>query len=423
MSKLIFTLISGFLLISSSMFAQVGIGTLNPNSSAVLDLTSQNQGFLLPRLSTGERDLINNPATGLMIYNNSNSEIQVNIGTPEIPIWVSMNENTSTNIFSITDEGDLSTNATAHELIPGMELTPPAGTYLVFFNGQFGLLASVPISTQQGVIDLGVAYDELMDIPATNTTHPAIFGNDEILMPGVYDVAGATSLAGTLFMNGGGDSTSVFIIRSGGALNSGAGTTVVLSNGARARNIYWISEGALGLGANTIMKGTLIAHNAAISAAAGSNLEGRMFSTTGAVSFGPGTAYVPAGNSYVVLGVLSTFVMFTSSGAVANTEPSYITGDVGTNLGAITGFEQLNGNVYGPGANPSPVNNTLVTFSVYLNGELLANSSRTTDINTSVISLQALANVGEGESLDIRWHVDTGGVVIGNRILSLVKSN
>lgn len=171
------------------------------------------------------------------------------------------------------------------------------------------------------------------------------------------------------------------------------------------------------------MKGTLIAHNAAISAAAGSNLEGRMFSTTGAVSFGPGTAYIPSGSSYINLGVLSTFVMFTSSGAVGNTEPSYITGDVGTNLGAITGFDQLNGNVYGPGANPSPVNNTLVTFSVYANDVLIANSSRTTDINTSIISLQAMATIANGQSIDIRWNVDTGGVVIGNRILSLIKAN
>jgi hypothetical protein len=60
---------------------------------------------------------------------------------------------------------------------------------------------------------------------------------------------------------------------------------------------------------------------------------------------------------------------------------------------------------------------------VYQNGVLVANSSRTTDINTSVIALQALATVISGEPIDIRWHVDAGGVVLGDRILSLINAN
>jgi hypothetical protein len=49
----------------------VGIGTAVPNSSSVLEIASNNQGFLMPRLSTPERDAIINPATGLMIYNST----------------------------------------------------------------------------------------------------------------------------------------------------------------------------------------------------------------------------------------------------------------------------------------------------------------------------------------------------------------
>ena len=54
---------------------------------------------------------------------------------------------------------------------------------------------------------------------------------------------------------------------------------------------------------------------------------------------------------------------------------------------------------------------------------LVPNSSRTAHINTSVISLQSMVTIGEEEPVDIRWHVDTGGVVIGNRILSMIKAN
>lgn len=44
-----------------------------PDPSAVLDLQSQEQGLLLPRMSTAERDAINSPAPGLMIYNTDDS--------------------------------------------------------------------------------------------------------------------------------------------------------------------------------------------------------------------------------------------------------------------------------------------------------------------------------------------------------------
>ena len=47
----------------------VGIGTNNPNNSAILDLTSTTLGLLMPRMTEAERDLIGTPATGLMVYN------------------------------------------------------------------------------------------------------------------------------------------------------------------------------------------------------------------------------------------------------------------------------------------------------------------------------------------------------------------
>lgn len=54
---------------SSLSFAQVGIGTVTPDQSSVLDVTSTTQGFLPPRLTTLQRDAIVTPAEGLTIYN------------------------------------------------------------------------------------------------------------------------------------------------------------------------------------------------------------------------------------------------------------------------------------------------------------------------------------------------------------------
>ena len=45
-----------------------GIGTIDPNNSSLLDMTSTTQGVLVPRMTKAQRDAIVSPATGLLIY-------------------------------------------------------------------------------------------------------------------------------------------------------------------------------------------------------------------------------------------------------------------------------------------------------------------------------------------------------------------
>ena len=47
----------------------VGIGTTTPNASAALDISSTDKGFLLPRMTTAQRNTIVSPAVGLQIFN------------------------------------------------------------------------------------------------------------------------------------------------------------------------------------------------------------------------------------------------------------------------------------------------------------------------------------------------------------------
>ncbi len=46
----------------------IGIGTLTPNPSAVLDIESTSKGLLIPRMTSAQRNDIANPATGLHVF-------------------------------------------------------------------------------------------------------------------------------------------------------------------------------------------------------------------------------------------------------------------------------------------------------------------------------------------------------------------
>lgn len=64
---IVFVIIASF----QSIFAQnVGINSTGnaPDPSAMLDVSSSNSGILIPRLSQTQRNAIDDPATGLMIY-------------------------------------------------------------------------------------------------------------------------------------------------------------------------------------------------------------------------------------------------------------------------------------------------------------------------------------------------------------------
>ena len=61
----------GLLCFSMQAIAQkdnVGIGTLQPDRSAVLEIQSPNKGLLIPRMSVSQRNAIPQPANGLLVY-------------------------------------------------------------------------------------------------------------------------------------------------------------------------------------------------------------------------------------------------------------------------------------------------------------------------------------------------------------------
>lgn len=85
----IFDVTAGATRIAIDPSGRIGMGTNNPEDSALLDLTSTTLGFLPPRMTTGQRDLVAAPVAGLTIYNTTDGLYQFFNGT----IWADVGSN------------------------------------------------------------------------------------------------------------------------------------------------------------------------------------------------------------------------------------------------------------------------------------------------------------------------------------------
>lgn len=417
-----------FFLLSGVVSAQIGLGTTTPDHSALLELNSNSKGFLPPRMTLSERNLIVTPANGLLIYNMETAAFNFYDGTGWKNISPAIVGANSVS-FSAEAATTVTTMSKNDVVIPGMTVSPGAGKYTVAFNGQYN---SAPYNydvniTHQSALDLKEMYANLVAVPTTVSGHGSVFGNGEVLTEGVYSFPAASSLAGNITLNAQGNPNAIFIFKLGAAFTSAASSNVILANAASACNVFWIAEGAIALASFTNMKGTLLGHNGAVSLSSGCTLEGRMFSTVGSVTLDGSTVKIPSNCSYLDIGVLSNFALYTSDGAVTNTGISTVTGDVGSDLGIISGFvpSYVVGNTYGP---TSPLvtidKNVLSTFSIFQNGVLIANSNRTrrSKVPTTDITLQAIATVLDGQAIEVRWKTDVSQLTMSNRILTVVKT-
>lgn len=197
-------------------------------------------------------------------------------------------------------------------------------------------------------VDLLNAYNQLdTTTPTYSISH--LLGNGDTLITGVYSISQAATLNLDLTLDGEGNSNAVFIFLIEGAFASNALSEIKLINGALACNVFWKVEGAVNLATGTSIKGTIIANNALIKTYSGCTVEGRLLSTTGAVTVDGVYAYTPigcgspilTGPTAPILASTECFTLFSSDGPVSNAGVTNVWGDVGTNVGLTTGFDSL----------------------------------------------------------------------------------
>jgi len=319
----------------------------------------------------------------------------------------------------------VTTSESGTVIVTGMTLTwPITSNALATFNADFSIVGPTINITAAGAAATTALAVQLAALPG-GIPHGAVLGNGETLAPGVYDIVTPASIQGILTLNGGGNPNALFVIRVAGALTSVAASQVQLTNGAQAKNVFFVSQGATALGANTIFRGTALAVGGAATLGNGSTMTGRLLSTIGAVNTDTSVVTEPgATTTPVVLGVLETFALFTNNGAVANTGTSVINGNIGTNVGAITGYglpSTVNGTIYPPGATAAgPVS---ASFGIYKNGVLVPASlvtvSGPTTIPSGHVTTTATIPLVPGDIITARSTVTAGTMTVTNRSLSL----
>ncbi|WP_366184713.1 ice-binding family protein [Flavobacterium ovatum] len=144
------------------------------------------------------------------------------------------------------------------------------------------LLHTQDSSTQACKDRLQPLFDSIKAIPTTNS-HAAALGAGETLTPGIYQIASASTLGGTLTLNGQGDANSLFVIKITGALSFAASSKIILTNGVIASNIFWNIDGALDIGASSEARGNFICLAGAITIGNNCIVEGRIFTIAGAI--------------------------------------------------------------------------------------------------------------------------------------------
>ena len=178
-----------------------------------------------------------------------------------------------TNTGITTATGDVGTNS---------GLT--AGFDQLLVSGTIHLISDV--STAKCAADLLVVYNYLNVLPHDiELLYPAQFGGNLVLTPHTYLLNAATVLTDAVYLNAKDNADAVFVIKIKGAFSTSTYSKVNLINGAQAKNVYWMIEGAVSINNYSVFSGTIICHDGAIDAInTGVTLNGRAFTTFGALT-------------------------------------------------------------------------------------------------------------------------------------------
>lgn len=265
---------------SEPMNSQIGLGTITPDASAILDISSSTKGMLFPRMTTAQRNAIVNPAVGLIVYNTDEKRIEDNIGAITLPIWEAFGKtgltgpqgdigltggsstvaggapsnlasgtnatvvggiaNTATNLNSTVAGGNTNTASGIASVVVGGETNIASASYATVAGGVNNLACGIGATVAGGVGNKACGDYATISGGTTNETTveaATIAGGTSNKATGIKSViaGGSSNLASGLNASiGGGNLNSAsgkYSSVSGGGSNSAAGDYATISGG------------------------------------------------------------------------------------------------------------------------------------------------------------------------------------------------
>jgi cell division septation protein DedD len=150
-----------------------------------------------------------------------------------------------------------------------------------------GTVSNGTIHSADGVADgaqsdLTTAYNDAAGRSPTANV-PAFIGAGQTLAPGVYKASSSLDVGGSLTLDAGGDPNAVFIFQAPSTLVTDSASSVILTNGAQACNVFWQVGSSATLGTNSAFTGSVLALTS-ISVETGDTIAGRALARNGAVT-------------------------------------------------------------------------------------------------------------------------------------------
>jgi len=138
--------------------------------------------------------------------------------------------------------------------------------------------------------DTITAYNNLAGQQCTSDLTDQDLGG-KTLVPGVYCFSSSAQLTGTLTLDAGGDSNAVWVFKTVSTLTTASSSSVQLTNGGQACNVFWQIGSSATLGTNTSFIGNILALTS-IALQTGAKVSGRALARNGAVTLDSNTVAV-----------------------------------------------------------------------------------------------------------------------------------
>ncbi|GAA4230574.1 hypothetical protein FHR32_003622 [Streptosporangium album] len=191
-----------------------------------------------------------------------------------------------------------------------------------------GAVHAADATAAQAQSDLTAAYDDAASRTPAATVATELGGTT--VTPGVYTSASGTfGITGNLTLDGQGDPNALFVFQTASTLITASASTVALTGGAQARNVFWQVGSSATLGTGSSLAGNVLALTS-ITVTTGVSVDGRVLARNGAVTLDTDTITRPAGT----LSVSAPATADLGSATPGTTTASAHLGDVTVTAGA-----------------------------------------------------------------------------------------